>query len=104
MDVVACDRCRLGHRLQAGSLRYDRVRNRTLPVCRAMRLRVSAYYVCHRASARELLGLAAIKFGDLDAAGRWFDQIVSDAEAPSGAKQRAEAFLGLVRSDRKPAK
>lgn len=55
-----------------------------------------------RSSARELLGLAALKFGDLDKAGRMFDQIVTDQESPSSMKQRAEAFLGLVRSDRKP--
>ncbi|MFV0280388.1 MAG: hypothetical protein ACK5JM_06460, partial [Rhodoblastus sp.] len=57
-----------------------------------------------RASARELLALAALKFGDLEAAGRWLDQIVIDAQSPADMKQRAEAFLGLVRSDRKPAK
>ncbi len=55
-----------------------------------------------RSSARELLGLAALKFGDLDQAGRMFDQIVTDTESPAAMKQRAEAFLGLVRSDRKP--
>lgn len=55
-----------------------------------------------RSSARELLALAAIKFGDFDAAGRWLDQIVIDEGSPAQMKQRAEAFLGLVRSDRKP--
>ena len=88
-------------RLRAGMIRVDdadmkEIEERLSPLAAAGQP--------FRASARELLGLAAIKFGDLDAAGRWFDQIVSDAEAPSGAKQRAEAFLGLVRSDRKPAK
>jgi hypothetical protein len=57
-----------------------------------------------RSSARELLALTAIRAEDMDAAGRWLDQIVTDAEAPPELKQRAEAFLGLVRSDRKPVK
>lgn len=55
-----------------------------------------------RSSARELLGLAALKFNDLDKAGRMFDQIVTDQESPAAMKQRAEAYLGLVRSDKKP--
>ena len=56
-----------------------------------------------RSSARELLALTAIKADDMDAAGRWLDQIVTDSEAPAELRQRAEAFLGLVRSDSKPA-
>jgi hypothetical protein len=51
-----------------------------------------------RFSARELLGLAALKAGEYDAAGRWFDQIVADPQAPSGLRSRAEAFLGFVRA------
>ncbi len=50
-----------------------------------------------RNSARELLGLSALKAGDFDAAGRWFDQIVVDAEAPAGLRQRAQLYLALVR-------
>jgi hypothetical protein len=56
-----------------------------------------------RSSARELLALAAMHAGDMDAAGRWLDQIVTDNQAPAELKQRAEAFLGIVRSGRKPA-
>jgi hypothetical protein len=51
-----------------------------------------------RNSARELLALAAFKAGDYDAAGRWLDAIVSDPDAPSGLRSRAEAFLGFVRA------
>ena len=57
-----------------------------------------------RSSARELLALVAMRDNDLEAAGRWLDQIVTDTGAPENVKQRAEAFMGLVRSDRKPAK
>lgn len=51
-----------------------------------------------RNSARELLGLAAMKAGDYDAAGRWFDRIVVDPEAPSSLRQRAQLYLALVRA------
>jgi hypothetical protein len=47
---------------------------------------------------RELLGLAALKRGAFDAAGRWFDGIVSDTRAPPGVHMRAQALLGLVQS------
>ena len=51
-----------------------------------------------RNSARELLGLSALKANDFDNAGRWFDAIVTDAGAPQGIRARADAFLGLVKS------
>lgn len=51
-----------------------------------------------RHSARELLGLAAIKAGDFEAAGRWFDMIVADPQAPQGLRERAGTMLGLVAS------
>ena len=56
-----------------------------------------------RHSAREMLGLAALKAGDIDAAGRWFDAIVIDADAPQPVRDRAEAMLGLVRSGKQQA-
>ncbi|CAH1667936.1 tetratricopeptide repeat protein [Chelatococcus asaccharovorans] len=49
-----------------------------------------------RNSARELLGLAALKAGNYEAAGRWFDQIAADMEAPRASRQRAEIYLALV--------
>jgi hypothetical protein len=49
-----------------------------------------------RHSARELLGLAALKAGDYEAAGRWFDMIVSDPQAPQSLRERAGTLLGLV--------
>lgn len=51
-----------------------------------------------RNSARELLGLAALKGGDYDGAGRWFDQVVTDGGAPQSLASRVEVYLGLVRS------
>lgn len=51
-----------------------------------------------RHSARELLGLAAFKAGDYANAGKWFDQIVIDTQAPQALRSRAELYLELVRS------
>ena len=49
-----------------------------------------------RNSAREILGVAALKRGDFDAAGRWFDQIAADREAPSNLRARLEIYSALV--------
>lgn len=54
-----------------------------------------------RNSARELLAVAALKRNDLDAAGKWLDMIVVDAQAPGEIRQRAEALLGLVSGGKK---
>jgi len=51
-----------------------------------------------RYSARELLGLAALKANDMQAAGRWFDMIVADPQAPQSLRDRATTLLGLVAS------
>lgn len=51
-----------------------------------------------RHTARELLGLAALKANDFAAAGKWLDQIVTDAEAPQPLLERAQAMLGLVQA------
>ncbi len=53
-------------------------------------------------SIRELLALAAFKRGDVEAAGRWLDMIISDPRAPAVQRQRAEAFLGLVQAGQAP--
>mgnify|MGYP001765147754 CR=1 FL=1 len=50
--------------------------------------------------ARELLGVAALKRNDMEAAARWFDLIVIDAQTGADARARAEAFLGLVSASR----
>ena len=46
--------------------------------------------------AREILGVAALERNDTEAAARWLDMIVVDAQAGADARARAEAFLGLV--------
>ena len=51
-----------------------------------------------RSSARELLGLAALKANDMQAAGRWLDMIVADPQAPQSLRDRATTLLGLVAS------
>jgi hypothetical protein len=54
-----------------------------------------------RFSAREALALAALKHDDFDAAGRQFDAIVVDPQAPASMRQRAEALLAVVRSSKR---
>jgi hypothetical protein len=50
-----------------------------------------------RNTARELMGLSALKAGDFEAAGRWFDQIIIDPAAPANLRQRTQGYLALVR-------
>lgn len=50
-----------------------------------------------RHSAREFLGLAALKRGDAEAAGKYFDEIVIDPKAPEALRQQVNAYLALVR-------
>ncbi len=38
----------------------------------------------------------ALKKGDFEGAGRWFDQIAADRETPAGLRQRLEIYVGLV--------
>jgi hypothetical protein len=54
--------------------------------------------------AREWLGLAELKAGDFETAGRYFDEIVTDPETPLGLRQRVEIYLGLVKAGPLPAK
>lgn len=49
-----------------------------------------------RTSARELLGLSAWKSGDMAAARKWFDMIMSDLETPAGTRRRIEMLLALA--------
>ena len=50
-----------------------------------------------RNAARELLGLARHRDGDVKAASGFFEQIALDAEATEQMRQRAQIMLGLVR-------
>lgn len=54
--------------------------------------------------ARELTGLANLKSGDFEAAGRYFDDIVTDPDAPLGLRQRVGIYLGLVKAGPLPPK
>jgi hypothetical protein len=49
-----------------------------------------------RHNARELLGLAAWRIGDYDAARKYFDEINNDQEAPADLRQRAQVMLSLI--------
>lgn len=49
-----------------------------------------------RHSAREALGLAAWRAGDLETASTWFQQIADDVETPRGIAQRAGIMLDLI--------
>ncbi len=87
-------------RLRAAMLRID-----SLPYAEAkaalepLAARTSPW----RHTARELLGAAALKAGQTDEAGLWFDQLVTDPETPAALKQRGDLYLGLVRSGPVPA-
>ncbi|RDJ24148.1 hypothetical protein DWF00_03420 [Bosea caraganae] len=50
-----------------------------------------------RHSAREFLGIAAMKANLFDDAGRWFDAIVTDPASPQVLRQRTDLYLALVR-------
>ncbi len=50
----------------------------------------------YRHSAREALGLAALRRGDYDTAGRWFDEMAADPDTPSGLRGRLEIYSALV--------
>ncbi len=51
-----------------------------------------------RHNARELLGLAAWRNGDYEAARKYFDQIDQDQEAPADLRQRAQVMLSLIKA------
>jgi hypothetical protein len=55
----------------------------------------------YRHSARELLALAAWRSGDIEAAKRWFDLIVSDIQTPPSTRDRVEMLIGLVAAEGK---
>lgn len=50
-----------------------------------------------RHSAREFLGIAALKANLFEDAGRWFDAIVTDPQSPQVLRQRTDLYLALVR-------
>ena len=50
-----------------------------------------------RHSAREFLGIGALKANLFEDAGRWFDAIVTDPQSPAVLRQRTELYMALVR-------
>jgi len=52
----------------------------------------------YRASAREALGLAYYRAGDLENAFKQFETLVNDQEIPPGTTQRARILLDLIAS------
>lgn len=49
-----------------------------------------------RASARELLGVAALKAGKIDEARKAFEQILGERNAPPSVVQRAQTLMGRI--------
>ncbi len=49
-----------------------------------------------RASAREVLGLAAYKAGDFVKARQWYQAIADDAESPRNVANRAQMMLDII--------
>ena len=54
-----------------------------------------------RHAAREALGLAAYKAGDMPRAREWFEQITEDAEAPNNVSNRAQMMLDNIKASGK---
>jgi hypothetical protein len=80
-------------RLRAAWLRLDTADPATLrPALERLAVPTNAW----RHSARELLGLSGLKAGDMDYAGRWFDQIAADRETPQSLRQRLSIYTALV--------
>ncbi len=80
-------------RLRAAMLRLDTADPAAL---QANLERLAAPTNVWRHTARELLGLVALKRGDYEAAGRWFDQIAADRDTPQGLRGRLELYTSLV--------
>lgn len=81
-------------RLRAGMLRvdlvpYSEIRTALEPLATPQGV--------WRHSAREFLGIAAMKANQYDDAGRWFDAIVTDPASPQVLRQRTDLYLALVR-------
>ena len=79
-------------RLRAAWLRLDGDPAKVRPALEPMAAPGNAW----RHSARELLGLSGLKAGDMDYAGRWFDQIAADRETPPALRQRLAIYTALV--------
>jgi hypothetical protein len=76
--------------IRVDALAYDAFRPQIEPL--------AAPESAFRHNARELLGLSALRAGNFDEAGRWFDQIVVDQATPQALRQRVDSYLALVRA------
>ena len=89
----------------AGATAFDAIANdasldqyhRDLARLRAGLLRVDILPYAGRHSAREVLGISALKANLFEDAGRWFDAVVADPQSPQVLRQRVELYLTLVR-------
>jgi hypothetical protein len=72
---------------------YSEIRTRLEPMTAQDRV--------FRHTARELLALSAWKTGDLTAAHKWTDLMLSDPETPSGTRSRAEILSELIAANGK---
>ncbi|MFE1598654.1 tetratricopeptide repeat protein [Methylobacterium sp. ID0610] len=79
-------------RLRGALLRLDAEDPEALNTLQGLATPTNAF----RHTAREMLGLTALRKGDLEGAGRWFDQIAGDRETPPGLRQRLEVYIALV--------
>lgn len=81
-------------RLRAGLLRVDLVPYAELrPTLEPLTAQTNGW----RFTARELLGIAALKANQFEDAGRWFDALIADPQTPQVLRQRVELYLALVR-------
>jgi hypothetical protein len=80
-------------RLRAAMLRMDTADPATVqPVLERLATPTNVW----RHTARELLGLAAMKRDDYDGASHWFDQMAADRDTPQGLRGRLELYTSLV--------
>ena len=86
-----------------GSFKIIEVDNGTYDQVAALVEPLSGEGQTMKASAREALGLAAYKAGDFAKAKQWFEQIVSDAQAPRNVTNRAQIMLDNITASGKAA-
>jgi hypothetical protein len=79
--------------LLADTASYDEMRRRLEPVTGAQNP--------FRHTARELIALSAWRAGDIAAARRWFDMIVTDPETPASTRSRVDMLMALAAGDGK---
>jgi len=79
-------------RLRAAIVQMDSAPEAATPVLQSLAAGEGAF----RHTAREHLGLAALRRDDYDAAAEWFDAIAVDPATPGALRQRLEIYSALV--------